>query len=91
MEESTVTEAQVEIWLDSPVTKALLRTMELRLSDIGGRSVSSYVDSTNADLTFANVHLSMGEEQTLERYLDPVTELIRFDLLEIQEQEDGSD
>lgn len=74
-----VTKTQAELWLQDPVTKALLQCLDWYQDDIRDEINSgSCVDKTNADLTLALISQRQGQieglvtasgfEQLLDRY-----------------------
>lgn len=68
--EVQITEAQFEIWLDSPVTRRLLESLETELADqIEKGGNGSLIDSSNADLTHALLHSCLGSQEMLGRLL----------------------
>lgn len=65
----TITEDQIEIWENSPVTKALIKALEwsaLDVAEMVGKGQRG-IDSDNADRTHAEVHLALGEQVGLRR------------------------
>lgn len=58
-----VTENQLEIWLASPVTKAYLHCLEWKRADaIDYAGSGKLTDSSNADMTHALLHRSLGSQ-----------------------------
>ena len=58
-----VTEAQVELWLASPVTRALLQCLEWkRLDTVDAAGTGKLTDSSSADLTHALLHRALGQQ-----------------------------
>jgi len=58
-----VTEAQVELWQASPVTKTFLQCLEWkRLDNVDSAGTGKLVDSSSADLTHALLHRSLGQQ-----------------------------
>lgn len=63
LEHPQVTEAQVELWLASPVTKTFLRCLEWkRLDTVDAAGSGKLIDSSSADLTHALLHRSLGQQ-----------------------------
>ena len=60
---SQVTEAQVELWLASPVTKIFQQCLEWkRLDIVEAAGTGKLIDSSSADLTHALLHRSLGQQ-----------------------------
>ena len=58
-----VTEAQLEIWLASPVTEAYLDCLDWKRRDtIEAAGSGKLTDSSNADMTHALLHRSLGQQ-----------------------------
>lgn len=58
-----VTEAQVELWLASPVTKTFLQCLEWkRLDTVDQAGTGKLTDSSSADLTHALLHRALGQQ-----------------------------
>jgi len=67
-----VTEDQIEIWLANPVTKAYLRCLEWKRADKAeAAGTGKIVDSSNADLTHAMIHGSLGEQAAFKEAGEP--------------------
>ena len=58
-----VTEAQVELWLASPVTKTFLQCLEWKRQDtVDAAGSGKLIDSASADLTHALLHRALGQQ-----------------------------
>ena len=81
-----VTQVQVDLWLDNPVTQALYECLGLMAEDIKMEmSNGSCVDSSNADMTSSQIHLRLGHIQSLDnasRFHDVLT---RYESIEVEE------
>ena len=61
-----VTSDQLELWLASPVTKAYLRCLAWKEADtVDQAGTGKLVDSSNADMTHALLHRSLGQQDAL--------------------------
>ena len=72
LEYPQITPAQLEIWMDSPVTKTYLQCLEWsadQIKEILGNG--GMIDSSNSDLTHARLHSALGEKTGLLRATDP--------------------
>ena len=68
----TVTLTQFELWLNNPVTKVYLNTLEQRLFDEEtAAGTGKLVDSSNADMTHAMIHRSLGVQDGLQQARNP--------------------
>jgi hypothetical protein len=57
-----VTESMLEIWLANPVTKAYMRCLQWKADDQrDAAGTGELVDSSNADMTHALLHRSLGQ------------------------------
>lgn len=76
---SQVTEAQVELWMANPVTKAALECFEwLRQDTADQAGTGKLVDSGNADMTHAMLHRALGQQDSLATCQDPIGLLDRY-------------
>lgn len=58
-----VTEAQVELWQASPVTKTFLQCLEWKRQDtVDAAGSGKLTDSSSADLTHALLHRALGQQ-----------------------------
>lgn len=90
-----LTQDQVDIWLDSSVTKAVLDAYQWKqeqLREAFGNG--AFVDSANSDITFGQIHSALGEMEGLEKASDPVALLHQYEMIEEKDGEaiqEGSD
>lgn len=91
--EPTITEAQFDLWLADPVTLALLKTLHFKREDEAESSGHGrIVDSSNASLTHALIHRSLGRQDAYEAACDPWGMLVSYELVDIPPpQEDDED
>ena len=62
--ENQVSPAQVEIWLDNPVTKTYLHSLSLAKDEINDTlNDGSFLDPHNNDLTCNNISGTLGEKR----------------------------
>ena len=62
-----ISQAQLEIWLDSPVTKVYLQSLQWsadQIREVLGKG--GFINSSNSDLTFSGIHSALGEIKGLE-------------------------
>ncbi len=84
-----VTQPQLELWLDNPVTLALLKCFDWYKKDIQDEINSgSCVDSSNADLTSSNIHLRLGQIQALTTAGELTDVLDRYKMIEPKEEKE---
>lgn len=58
-----VTIDQVELWLAHPVTKSLITALQVsHQSTVQAAGTGKHVDSSNADMTHALMHRSLGQQ-----------------------------
>lgn len=61
LREPQVTKAQVELWLDNPVTKTLVKCLQWQANDIRDEiGNGSFLDQANADLTLSRLSKLLG-------------------------------
>lgn len=73
-----VTPEQIEIWLEHPVTKAYLTSLDKCIDHLDDSLCNmSLIDSSNADLTSSGIHLVHGKKQGIDTAADP-TDLMKF-------------
>jgi len=78
-----ITEDQLEIWLSSSVTQTYLQCLNWFLEDVKDEANDDkLVDSSNSDLTFANIHVNMGHKQGLRSAMDYKTLMNRLEMIE---------
>jgi hypothetical protein len=84
-----VTQSQLEIWLDNPVTVNYLKSLEF-LSDAIGDTLKSVglIDSTNNDLSMNRIHSAMGSQNALSTALDCTELLTKYGMVEEKEKSD---
>ena len=84
-----VTQTQLELWLDNPVTQALVKCFEWYQKDIQDEINSgSCVDSSNADLTSSNIHLRLGQIQAMITASEFTGVLDRYKMIEPEEEKE---
>ena len=80
--------AQIEIWLDNPVTKTYLQCLEWSGEQIReALGKGGYVDSDNNDRTCNHVHSALGEAEGLAKAGSPQAILNTHEMLEEEETE----
>ena len=83
-----VTRDQIDIWLTSPVTQAMLTALHWKHRDsIHATGSGKLVDSSSADLTHAIIHGQMGKQDAYAEATDPVGILESYDLIFEPEEE----
>ena len=86
-----VTQAQLEIWLDSPVTKTYLQCLKWSAEQITEAMGSGvFIDFHNADTTFGAMRDAIGHRNGFMKSSDPTEQLNKHEMLEIpKEGDDG--
>lgn len=85
-----MTQAQLEIWLDSPITKTYLKCLIWsgeQISEVLGKG--GFVDPANNDYTSNNIHIALGEKAGLIKAGDPAAILAVHGMLELPKKEDS--
>ena len=78
---------QIELWLHLPVTQSYLKSLELYKAEIGQcMGDGGYVDSSSSDVTFAQTHIALGQQQGLETAMDYEGLLDRYGYLEEEKE-----
>jgi len=87
-----ITQAQFDIWVDSPVTKVYLQCLKWSAEQIQEAiGKGGFVDSTNNDLSMNQLHSALGEQGGLRKAADPKPVLEIHALLEEEIKEDEID
>ena len=84
-----VTQAQLEIWLDNPVTQKYLQCLgwsKEQIQEVLGKG--GYIDSDNNDKSMNRIHSALGEQAGLEKAQDPTAILIAHQMLELEAEEE---
>lgn len=77
-----VTQDQIDLWLAHPVTKAFLLCLEWKRDDTRDQAgTGKIVDSSNADLTHALIHRSLGQQDAYDEARAPVTLLDHYAMI----------
>ena len=87
-----VTPEEVELWLTSRVTKAYLYTIAQDYEQcIRAAGTGALVDSSNADMTHAQLHSAMGKQHAYATCAEPVSMLAAHQMIfePEPEKEDG--
>ena len=67
-----VTESMLEVWLANPVTRAFMRCLTWKRADqIDAAGSGRLTDSSNADMTHALLHRSLGQQDAFSECVDP--------------------
>jgi len=78
-----LTQTQVDLWLDNPVTKTFSDCLGFLRDDFkDSLAAGSFIDSSNADLTLSNVHLNLGHIQALGNAQQFITLFNKFGVIE---------
>ena len=92
LEYPQVTTDQIDIWLASPVTKAVLSCLEWKRDDTKDAAGSGKLtDSSNADLTHALLHRALGQQDAYDEARDPRALLEHYNMIFVPEDEDETD
>ncbi len=82
VEHPQVTEAQVEMWLANPVTKAFIACLNWKRKDTRDQAGDgSIVDSSNADLTHGLLHRALGQQDGFRDAADPEDLLEHYEMI----------
>ena len=83
-----ISQAQLDIWLDNPVTKTYLQCLmwcsEQRREIVGGGAL---IDATNNDCSMNNIHMTLGEETAFSLASKPEPIFHVHKMLEEEDQE----
>lgn len=83
-----VSQVQLEIWLDNPVTKNYLHCLTFASEAIGANlALSSFVDSSNNDLSMNKIHSAIGERAGLAGAMSPAYLLEKYGMVELEKEE----
>ena len=83
--EPQITIDQFDIWMRSPVTEVLIKCAKWKLEEErehAGADSGPYVDSSNADLTHAMIHRSLGRRDAYRMVAYPEQLLEYFNMIE---------
>ena len=84
-----VTPEQIEIWLDNPVTKAYLLSIDRCIEHLDDSLCNmSLIDSSNADLTMSGIHLTHGKKQGMDTASDPESLMKFYDMVKEVKKDD---
>lgn len=84
-----LTAAQVELWLENPVTKYHLLNLENQIKDIEDEvNAGAGIDPLNNDLTCWNLANQQGRKVAYTVASDPVSLLNSYQMIEIEEAKD---
>lgn len=83
---------QIDLWLLSPVSQALIECLEWRALDSRDAAGSGQLtDSSNADLTHAQLHVSLGKQDAYREAKDVRALLEFYNLVIIPKPEEPDD
>ena len=77
-----VTPEQIEIWLEHPVTKAYLTSLDKCIDHLDDSLCGmNLVDSSNASLTMSQIHLVHGKKQGIDTAAGPESIMRQYDMV----------
>jgi len=72
----------VEIWLNDPITKTYLKSLEFYLEQLQEtRQQGGFVNDTSNDLTLRRLFQNLGAEQAIRHASEPMQMLSNYELL----------
>ena len=77
-----VTPEQIELWLNNSVTKVYFQCLGWKRKDIRNQAgEGQFIDSSNADLTHAMAHVSMGQRDGVQMAMDHESLFSEFNMI----------